>query len=143
MPKPYGLPGPVARSLEIVGDRWTLLLIRELLLGPARYGALARALHGIPSNLLAERLRLLEDEAIATRTPDREYALTAKGRDLAPVLAGLAVWGLRALRRPGRRGRAGAAHGLTGSRKSSRHDIDANLTCSTEVREVSHRAVGV
>jgi DNA-binding HxlR family transcriptional regulator len=95
MPKPYALPGPVARSLEIVGDRWTLLLIRELLLGPARYGVLARALHGIPSNLLAERLRLLEDEAIATRTPDREYALTAKGRDLAPVLAGLAVWGQR------------------------------------------------
>src|SRR3712207_304708 len=93
MPRPYGLPGPVARSLEVVGDRWTLLLIRELLLGPARYGALARALPGIPSNLLAERLRLLEDEAIAARTGEREYELTDKGRDLAPVLAGLAVWG--------------------------------------------------
>ena len=95
MPKPYGLPGPVARSLEVVGDRWTLLLIRELLLGPARYADLARRLSGIPSNLLAERLRLLEDEAVAARADGRSYALTAKGRDLAPVLAGLAGWGQR------------------------------------------------
>jgi DNA-binding HxlR family transcriptional regulator len=96
MPKRYTLPGPVARALEVTGDRWTLLLIRELLLGCARYAELERALPGIPSNLLAERLRLLEDEGIADRdTEDRAYRLTPKGRDLAPVLAGLATWGLR------------------------------------------------
>jgi DNA-binding HxlR family transcriptional regulator len=95
MPKPYGVPGPVARSLEVVGDRWTLLLIRELLLGPARYADLARALAGIPTNLLAERLRLLEDEGLAQRPDGRAYELTVKGRDLAPVLAGLAAWGQR------------------------------------------------
>ena len=96
MPKPYGLPGPVARSLEVVGDRWTLLLIRELLLGPARYADLARRLPGIPSNLLAERLRLLEEEQVVERAPDgRVYHLTDKGRDLAPVLASLAAWGTR------------------------------------------------
>jgi DNA-binding HxlR family transcriptional regulator len=96
MPKRYTLPGPVARALEVTGDRWTLLLIRELLLGSARYAELERALPGIPSNLLAERLRLLEDEDIVRREPDgRAYGLTAKGRDLAPVLAGLATWGLR------------------------------------------------
>jgi DNA-binding HxlR family transcriptional regulator len=96
MPKRYTLPGPVARALEVIGDRWTLLLIRELLLGSARYAELERALPGIPSNLLVERLRLLEDEDIARREPDgRVYGLTAKGRDLAPVLAGLATWGLR------------------------------------------------
>jgi DNA-binding HxlR family transcriptional regulator len=95
MPKPYGLPGPVARSLEVLGDRWTLLLVRELLLGPARYADLTRALPGIPTNLLADRLRLLEDEAIAERPDGRAYHLTPKGRDLAPVLAGLAVWGQR------------------------------------------------
>jgi DNA-binding HxlR family transcriptional regulator len=96
VPKPYPLPGPVARSLEIVGDRWTLLVVRELLLAGRRYGELERALAGIPSNLLAERLRLLEDEGLVTRAPaDRAYRLTAKGRDLAPVLASLAVWGTR------------------------------------------------
>jgi DNA-binding HxlR family transcriptional regulator len=95
MTRPYGLPGPVARSLEVVGDRWTLLLVRELLLGPARYADLARALAGIPTNLLAERLRLLEDEEVAHRPDGRAYELTAKGRDLAPVLAGLASWGQR------------------------------------------------
>src|SRR4051812_42833468 len=95
MTKSYGLPGPVARSLEVIGDRWTLLLVRELLLGPARYADLTRALPGIPTNLLADRLRLLEDEAIAERPDGRAYDLTPKGRDLAPVLAGLAVWGQR------------------------------------------------
>ncbi|HZD72854.1 MAG TPA: helix-turn-helix domain-containing protein [Actinomycetota bacterium] len=96
MPKRYALPGPVARALEVTGDRWTLLVIRELLLGCARYADLERALPGIPSNLLAERLRLLEDEAIAYRGGnDRAYRLTSKGRELAPVLASLAAWGLR------------------------------------------------
>jgi len=94
--KPYPLPGPVARSLEVVGDRWTLLLVRELLLGGRRWAELERALPGIPSNLLAERLRLLEDEGVVARTEGaRAYRLTAKGRDLAPVLASLAAWGTR------------------------------------------------
>ncbi len=98
VPKRYPFPGPVARSLEVVGDRWTLLVIRELLHHAARYGELERALPGIPSNLLAERLRLLEEEGIAARSPadgDRAYHLTPKGRELAPVLASLASWGIR------------------------------------------------
>jgi DNA-binding HxlR family transcriptional regulator len=96
VPKPYPLPGPVARSLETVGDRWTLLVVRELLLGGRRWAELERALPGIPSNLLAERLRLLEEEGVVGRTgAGRAYRLTAKGRDLAPVLASLAAWGTR------------------------------------------------
>ena len=96
MPKNYPLPGPVARSLEVVGDRWTLLVVRELLLGGRRWAELERALPGIPSNLLAERLRLLEDEDVVERASDgRVYHLTDKGRDLAPVLASLAAWGTR------------------------------------------------
>jgi DNA-binding HxlR family transcriptional regulator len=95
VPKRYGVSGPVARALEVIGDRWTLLVVRELLLGGARYGELERALPGIPSNLLAERLRLLEEEGIAERDEARTYRLSPKGRELAPVLAGLAAWGLR------------------------------------------------
>jgi len=86
----------VARSLEVVGDRWTLLVVRELLLGGRRWAELERALPGIPSNLLAERLRLLEEEGVVERaTEGRVYHLTDKGRDLAPVLASLAAWGTR------------------------------------------------
>ena len=85
----------MARALEVIGDRWTLLVVRELLFGGARYGELERALPGIPSNLLAERLRLLEVEHIAERDATRAYRLTPKGRELAPVLASLATWGLR------------------------------------------------
>jgi len=96
VPKNYPLPGPVARSLEVVGDRWTLLVVRELLLDGRRWAELERALPGIPSNLLAERLRLLEEEGVVERaTGGRVYHLTDKGRDLAPVLASLAAWGTR------------------------------------------------
>lgn len=95
MSKPYQLACPVARSLEVVGDRWTLLIVRELLLAPLRYSQMQSQLGGIPPNLLADRLRLLEDEGIVARVEPRGYALSAKGRELAPVLDALAVWGMR------------------------------------------------
>lgn len=95
MTKSYELACPVARSLEVIGDRWTLLIVRELLLGRNRYSQLADALPGIPPNLLADRLRLLEDEEIVARLEPRGYALTEKGRELAPILGGLAVWGMK------------------------------------------------
>ncbi|HEV3014638.1 MAG TPA: winged helix-turn-helix transcriptional regulator, partial [Actinomycetota bacterium] len=73
----------MARSLEVVGDRWTLLVVRELLLDGRRWAELERALPGIPSNLLAERLRLLEEEGVIERSAEgRTYRLTDKGRDL-------------------------------------------------------------
>jgi DNA-binding HxlR family transcriptional regulator len=107
----------VARALEVTGDRWTLLVVRELLLGGARYGELERALPGIPSNLLADRLRLLEVEEIAERDAERAYRLTPKGRELAPVLAGLAAWGLRHYATPSS---ATAVHSGCGGRVHTR-----------------------
>ena len=107
----------MARALEVIGDRWTLLVVRELLLGGARYGELERALPGIPSNLLAERLRLLEDERIAERDAERAYRLTPKGRELAPVLASLATWGLRHYAAPSS---ATAVHSGCGGRVHTR-----------------------
>lgn len=95
MSKPYQLACPVARSLEVVGDRWTLLIVRELLLAPLRYSQMQSRLDGIPPNLLADRLRLLEDEGIVARVEPRGYGLSDKGRELALVLDALAVWGMR------------------------------------------------
>jgi DNA-binding HxlR family transcriptional regulator len=90
-----------ARTLDIVGERWTLLLIRELLTGPKRFGDLQAGLRGLGTGLLAARLKHLEREGLArkitlpppARTP--AYALTEAGEELGPPLLGLARWGLK------------------------------------------------
>jgi DNA-binding HxlR family transcriptional regulator len=94
-------PEPLAAALDRVGDRWSLLLIEELLGGPRRFGELAAAVTGIAPNILSERLRRLEGEGIVRATPYQErprrlgYALTAEGLDLASALRLLADWGAR------------------------------------------------
>jgi DNA-binding HxlR family transcriptional regulator len=103
----YGHYCPVAKTLELVGERWTLLIVRELLLGPLRFTDLDAALEGIPRNLLAERLRDLEAHGLVARqtlpppAARSVYELTAAGRELMPVLGDLARWGLRHLDPPG------------------------------------------
>ena len=98
--KSYGYDCPIARSLEVLGDRWTLLIVRDLLAGKRRYQELLDSLSGISTNLLAERLRRLEHEGIITRhyysehPPRPEYVLTEKGRSLASVLDALYNWGI-------------------------------------------------
>ena len=95
----YGQYCGLARALDIVGDRWTLLIVRELMLSPRRFGDLLDALPGIGRNLLAARLRLLEQEGISTRRQlappagARVYELTPEGRELLPALGSLARWG--------------------------------------------------
>jgi DNA-binding HxlR family transcriptional regulator len=90
---------PIARSLEVVGERWALLIVRELLVGPARYTDLRRALPGMWTNLLADRLRHLEAHGVIRRQElpppaDRiVYELTDRGRELEPVVLGLGRWG--------------------------------------------------
>lgn len=93
MKRSYDQLCPLALTLDAVGDRWTLLVVRELMLGPKRYGELAEALPGIGTNLLAERLRRLEDHGVASRE-DGRYQLTARGRQLKPALLALGSWGL-------------------------------------------------
>src|SRR5262245_57943206 len=85
-----------ARALEEVGERWSLLVVRDLLLGPRRFTDLARSLGGITPTRLTARLRSLEAAGIVVRAPPtagREvwYRLTEAGRDLAPVLRALAL----------------------------------------------------
>lgn len=95
----YGQFCGLARALDHIGDRWTLLVIRELLLGAATYGGLLNALNGIPTNLLAERLRDLEADGLLTRQRDQDdarrvvYRLTPFGEQLEPALLALIRWG--------------------------------------------------
>ncbi|MFQ5557323.1 MAG: winged helix-turn-helix transcriptional regulator [Acidimicrobiales bacterium] len=100
MPKkaPYGQYCPVARALDLVGDRWTLLIVRELSIGPLRYGALSKALP-ISTDVLAGRLRDLRSHGIV-RSVEHGYELTDDGRSLAPVLRELGRWGARHLGAP-------------------------------------------
>ncbi len=89
-------PDGLIAALELVGQRWALLVVRELLAGPKRYGDLQREL-GIPTNILATRLKELQAAGIAYRVPMAHnvlaYALTEHGRGLAPALEALAEWG--------------------------------------------------
>jgi DNA-binding HxlR family transcriptional regulator len=95
---------PIAAALDLVGDRWTLLIIRDLLSGRRRYGDFAAADEGIPTNVLAERLKRLEgagiiDSELYQQNPPRfSYGLTAKGAALKPILATLALWGKQHVR---------------------------------------------
>ncbi|MDQ3757199.1 MAG: winged helix-turn-helix transcriptional regulator [Actinomycetota bacterium] len=91
----------LARALDVAGDRWTLLIVRELVPGPRRFTDLLDGLPGVSRNLLTERLRDLEREAIVTRqelpppAARQVYALTDDGRDLASAAGPLIAWGAR------------------------------------------------
>jgi DNA-binding HxlR family transcriptional regulator len=98
--KSYGQLCSVAKALDVLGDRWTLLVLRELLIqGPCRYTDLANGLPGIASNLLSERLRNLESSGLVWReaapppVATTLYHLTERGRAAEPVVVALARWG--------------------------------------------------
>ena len=100
MAKEYGLPCSIARSLDIVGDRWTLLIVRDLLaLGPRKYVEIQNALAGIAPNVLSDRLKLLEEHKVVEREfyeehpPRARYKLTRKGVGLRYVIYALLEWG--------------------------------------------------
>ncbi|WP_217265464.1 helix-turn-helix domain-containing protein [Thermomonospora curvata] len=102
MNRSYGDPCGIARALDVVGERWALLVVRELLLGPKRFSDLHRGLPGASQNVLSHRLRELTDKGVVRRRrlgPPAGawvYELTDWGRDLEPVLLALARWGGRA-----------------------------------------------
>ena len=103
-----------ARALDIVGDRWTLLIVRELMLGPRRFTDLIDGLPGVSRKLLTERLRALERDGVVVRTElpppaaRQVYGLTDDGRDLADAMIPLVAWGTGRLgaRKPGESFRA-------------------------------------
>lgn len=103
MPASYQQACPAARTLEIVGERWTLLVVRELIGGTKRFVELQRGLPGAAPNLLTERLRRLEEAGVIERIAagrGHRYGLTEAGWELAPVVAGLFVWGSKHLGAP-------------------------------------------
>jgi DNA-binding HxlR family transcriptional regulator len=93
----------LARALDVLGDRWTLLIVRELMLGPRRFTDLIDGLPGVSRNLLTERLRALERDRVVTRgqlpppAARQVYELTDDGRDLAQAMIPLVAWGTRRL----------------------------------------------
>jgi DNA-binding HxlR family transcriptional regulator len=99
----YGQFSGVTRAMEVVGERWALLIVRDLLVGPRRYGELAAGLPRIPSNILAARLKELQEAGVIRRAPRSRvivYELTAYGRELEPVVLALGAWGFKALGDP-------------------------------------------
>ena len=102
MAKTYDQNCPVARTLDLIGERWTILILRDLLLkGPQRFQDLQDSLAGVAPNTLSARLKLMEKQHLVARRlysehpPRLEYHLTDRGRSLGPVLAALRDWGRR------------------------------------------------
>lgn len=95
----YDLPCNIAQSLNLIGDRWTLLIIHEILVGNTTFNQIKKELNGISSNLLSDRLKYLEREKLVARKlysshpPRYEYTLTKSGEDLEHVFYALVIWG--------------------------------------------------
>ena len=108
MHKSYSQYCPVAHALDLVGERWSLLIVKELMRGPRRYTDLAEQLPGIGTNILADRLRALEAGGVLTKhrlpppAASQVYELTDYGRELRGPIRELALWGARSLGPPAR-----------------------------------------
>ena len=99
----YGQYCGVTQALELVGERWALLIVRDLLVGPRRYRELAAGLPRIPSNILAARLKQLQEAGVIRRVPRSRiiiYELTPYGHELEPVVLALGAWGFKAMGDP-------------------------------------------
>lgn len=92
---------PVSRTLDVLGDRWSLLVVRDLMRGKRRFAEFLESKEGIPTNTLAERLKRLVRAGIvqsvrySERPPRVEYHLTAKGEDLRPMIRAMVEWGVQ------------------------------------------------
>ena len=93
-------PCPIANTLDIIGDKWTLLVIRDLFVGKSTYSEFQSSPEGIPTNILANRLKRLAGYGLIQKNPYQQrpvryaYQLTAKGRLLGPILKEMSAWGM-------------------------------------------------
>jgi len=92
---------PVACTLDVLGDRWSLLVVRDIVRGKRRYAEFQSSPEGIPTNILADRLKRLTEQGVirshrySQHPPRVEYALTEKGEELRPILRAMVDWGVR------------------------------------------------
>ena len=135
MSKTYGQDCVIAKSLDIFGERWTMLIIRDLFLGKKTYTDFQVSLKGISPNLLVERLKDLEVSGIInrkieanSRPPKVEYSLTAKGRGLGKVLSSIVEWGAKNL--------SGSNHSVGLFHKNCGGQIDLGYHCEACERNV-------
>jgi DNA-binding HxlR family transcriptional regulator len=136
----YGQYCGVAKAMELVGERWALLIVRDLILQPRRFTDLQRGLGKIPSNVLSSRLKELEESGVIQRRvlprPSGAivYELTEYGRDLEPIIIALQRWGARSLGDP-RPGDSFSANSfLLGLRMSFRPEATRGLDATYEIR---------
>jgi DNA-binding HxlR family transcriptional regulator len=105
MKSQYNLPCNIAQTLNIIGDKWTLLIIRQLMLGHGMYKEVQENLDGIPSNLLSDRLKCLESDGLITSAlyqshpPRYRYTLTESGKELEDVMNAVLLWGEKNLKK--------------------------------------------
>lgn len=125
----YGQYSGTARALERIGDRWALLVVRDLLAGPRRYGDLKASLPRIPTNILSDRLKELQESGVLRRVPTVRggYELTPLGRDLEPVITALERWGWGMLGEPADDETVSADSLVFALRAAFRADVAADL----------------
>lgn len=94
----YRSPCPLSKALDLIGDKWSLVIVRDMCMKKKRYGDFQSSPEGIPTNILANRLKQLEENGVIERVPYQEkpvryeYFLTVKGADLLPVIQQLVLW---------------------------------------------------
>ncbi|MFF2370791.1 winged helix-turn-helix transcriptional regulator [Agromyces sp. NPDC058110] len=139
----YGQYGGAARALEQVGDRWALLIVRDLLVGARRYGDLKAGLPRIPTNILSDRLRELQEAGIVRRVPTVRggYELTSLGRGLEPVVVALERWGWAVLGTPADGETVSADSLIMALRAAFRADAAADLPPTEYVLHVAEVSV--
>lgn len=135
----------VARALDVVGERWTLLLVRNLLLGPRRYSDLLAESPGLTTNLLAKRLAELERAGLVERrvlpppNPATVYALTPAGQELEPVVLALGAFGSRSLDAPKPRDTVNLAWGFFSLKRRYRGGLTGAVAFEVEGRRYTLR----
>ncbi|GAA1825334.1 winged helix-turn-helix transcriptional regulator [Agromyces salentinus] len=139
----YGQYSGTARALERVGDRWALLIVRDLLIGPRRYGDLKASLPRIPTNILSDRLKELQEAGVLRRVPTVRggYELTALGHALEPAVMALERWGWSVLGEPGEGDGVGADALAMSLRAAFRADAAAALPPTEYVLHVGDVSV--